>query len=56
VHDEIVVECDVDQAGEAKAWLERVMIEGMDAVLNATDEANLPVEVETRVTSSWGED
>ena len=35
-HDEVVVECDAEQAAAAKAWLERVMIEGMDAVMNGT--------------------
>jgi DNA polymerase-1 len=32
-HDEIVVECDAEQATVAKAWLERAMTEGMDTVL-----------------------
>ena len=34
VHDEIVVECDEADAQQAKAWLERAMIDGMDEVLN----------------------
>jgi DNA polymerase-1 len=37
-HDEIVVECDEDRGEETKRWLEKVMIEGMDTVLNSTDE------------------
>jgi len=37
-HDEIVVECDVEHAADAKAWLEGTMIEGMDTVLNSTNE------------------
>ncbi len=31
-HDEIVAECDVEQAGEVKIWLEKAMIEEMDKV------------------------
>jgi hypothetical protein len=54
-HDEIVVECDVEQAVEAKAWLEKAMIEGIVAVLNNADEVNAPVEIEARVARSWGE-
>ncbi len=54
-HDEIVVEYDVEQAEEAKAWLESAMVEAMDAILNSIGEAHVPVEVEWRVASSWGE-
>jgi DNA polymerase-1 len=54
-HDEIVVECDAGQAEGVKAWLERAMIEGMDAALNNVGEAQVPVEVESRVVSSWRE-
>jgi DNA polymerase-1 len=54
-HDEIVVECDAEQAADAKAWLEKVMIEGMDTVLNGMDEVHVPVEVEGRIARSWGE-
>jgi hypothetical protein len=32
-----------------------VMIEGMDAVINGTDEVHVPVEVDARITTSWGE-
>jgi DNA polymerase I len=55
VHDEIVVECDAEQAADVKAWLEGAMIEGMDAVLNGIDETHVPVEVESRVAAAWGE-
>ena len=51
-HDKIAIECDAEQAGEAKAWLEKAMIKGMDPVLNTTSELRLPVEVEWRVTKS----
>src|SRR5215217_8654317 len=29
-HDEVVVECEAERAADAKAWLEKAMIEGMD--------------------------
>jgi DNA polymerase I len=54
-HDEIVVECNIEQAADVKVWLEKMMIEGMDAVLNSTDEVDVPVEVEVRIARSWGE-
>jgi DNA polymerase I-like protein with 3'-5' exonuclease and polymerase domains len=54
-HDEVVVECDAEQAADAQAWLEKAMIEGMNAVLNSTDERRVPVEVEARIARSWGE-
>jgi DNA polymerase I-like protein with 3'-5' exonuclease and polymerase domains len=54
-HDEIVVECDAELTTDAKAWLGRAMIEGMEADLNATDEEGVPVEVEARIARSWVE-
>jgi hypothetical protein len=54
-HDEIVVECDAEQAAKAKAWLEKAMIEGMDAVLNCAEEVRVSVEVDARIAKSWGE-
>jgi DNA polymerase I-like protein with 3'-5' exonuclease and polymerase domains len=54
-HDEVVVECHAGQAADAKAWLEKAIIDGMDAILNSTGEVHVPVEVESRVASSWGE-
>ena len=54
-HDEVVVECDAEQAAEAKAWMEKAMIEGIDVVLNGTDEVDVPVEVEGRIARTWGE-
>jgi len=53
-HDEMVVECGAGQA-DVKAWLEKAMIEGMDVVMNETGEIHVPVEVEIRITRSWGE-
>ena len=52
-HDEVVVECDAEQAAAAKAWLEKAMIEGMGLVLNGTDEVDIPVEVEAWIARSW---
>ena len=53
-HDEVVVECDAAQTVDAKAWLVKAMIEGMDAVMNGTRVAHVPVEVEVRITRTWG--
>jgi DNA polymerase I len=53
-HDEVVVECDAEQAADVKAWLEKAMIDGMDAVLNNMDERHVPAEVEARISRSWG--
>jgi hypothetical protein len=30
------------------------MIEGMDDVLNGTDEVEVPIAVESRIANSWG--
>jgi len=54
-HAEIVAEVDIDQAEEAKEWLEKAMVEGMEVVLNGTDEVDVPVEVEARIASGWEE-
>jgi DNA polymerase I len=54
-HDEVVVECDGERAAAAKAWLEKAMIEGMDAVVNGTLEVQIPIEVEARIARSWGD-
>jgi DNA polymerase I-like protein with 3'-5' exonuclease and polymerase domains/KaiC/GvpD/RAD55 family RecA-like ATPase len=54
-HDEIVVECDMEQAMDTKIWLEKAMIEGMDAVVNGTGKALVPIKVEARIGRSWGE-
>jgi DNA polymerase I-like protein with 3'-5' exonuclease and polymerase domains len=54
-HDEVVVECDVEQATDAEVWLEKAIIEGIEAVLNNADEVVVPVEVEARIARSWGE-
>jgi DNA polymerase-1 len=52
-HDEVVVECDTEQAEDAKVWLEKAMIEGMATVLNGTDKGYVPVKVEAQIARSW---
>jgi DNA polymerase I-like protein with 3'-5' exonuclease and polymerase domains len=52
-HDEVVVECDEDQGEETKRWLKKAMGDGMDIVMNRTDEVHVPVEVEARMAESW---
>ncbi len=47
--------CDTKQAVSVKAWLEKTMIEGIEAVLNGMDEVDVPVEVEAWIARSWGE-
>src|SRR5829696_189200 len=54
-HDEVVVECDAEKAADAKAWLEKAMTEGIDAVMNGAGEAHVLVEVEVRIARSWSE-
>jgi DNA polymerase-1 len=54
-HDEVVVECEIEQAASVKTWLKKTMIEGMEAVLNGTEEVDVPVEIEARIARSWGE-
>ena len=54
-HDEIVVECDAEQAAEVKAWLKKAMIEVVGAVLNGTDEVDVTIEVEAPIARSLGE-
>jgi DNA polymerase-1 len=54
-HDEVVVECDAEKAADAKVWLEKAMVEGMETVLNGTDELDVPVEAEARIARGWGD-
>jgi hypothetical protein len=54
-HDEIVVECNIEQAVNVKVWSEKAMIEGVDAVPNSKVEVNVPIEVEARIARSWAE-
>jgi DNA polymerase-1 len=50
VHDEIVVECDEGQADIAGKWLKQAMLDGMAPLV-----APVPVEVESKRASSWGD-
>jgi DNA polymerase I len=54
-HDEVVNECEAKRAADARAWLEKAMIEGMEAVLNGTDEVHVSVEAEARIARNWEE-
>jgi DNA polymerase I-like protein with 3'-5' exonuclease and polymerase domains len=51
-HDEIVIECDADEAEEGKEWLVQAMKDGMDAVLNVM-EPHILIEVEANVSKTW---
>src|SRR5688572_30101595 len=54
-HDEVVVDCEPEQSAGARVWLEKVMIGGMEAGLNSEDEVDIPIEVEARMATCWGE-
>jgi DNA polymerase I-like protein with 3'-5' exonuclease and polymerase domains len=49
VHDEIVVECDADQADRVRAWLEASMVDAMAPLLDP-----VPVVVDATVARTWG--
>jgi DNA polymerase-1 len=49
VHDEIVVECDQDQAETAGRWLRQAMLDAMTPLLDP-----VPVEVELTTAPTWG--
>ena len=57
VHDEIVVECDEEEAEKVATWLEKAMVDGMDEVLNAphAEGPHVQVEVETQIGKTWAE-
>jgi DNA polymerase-1 len=54
-HDEVLLECAAEKAANASVWLEKAMIEGMNTVLNCTDEGHIPVEIEAQTATSWGD-
>jgi DNA polymerase-1 len=54
-HDEVIVECDAEQAVDVQAWLEKAMIEGLDTILNGMNEGHIPVVVEGQIARSWRE-
>jgi hypothetical protein len=49
VHDEIVVECDQDQADAVAGWLRQAMLDGMAPLIEP-----VPVEVEVKIGQTWG--
>jgi DNA polymerase-1 len=51
VHDEIVIECDRDQADAVRAWLKQAMQDGMAWLLDP-----VPVEVKAEIGQTWGGD
>ena len=57
VHDELVVECNEQDAEKAAGWLEKAMIEGMNEALGTPEleGPRVPVEVEVKTGRTWGE-
>jgi DNA polymerase-1 len=51
VHDEIVIECDADQADAAARWLKQALLDGMTPLADP-----VPVAVEVAVARTWGGD
>jgi DNA polymerase-1 len=51
VHDEIVIECDVQQADMVNAWLRQAMLDAMAPLLDPA-----PIGVEAKVSQTWGGD
>ena len=49
IHDEIVVECPVEGAAQAAAWLQQHMAAAMTEILHAA----VPVVVETTIGQDW---
>jgi DNA polymerase-1 len=49
VHDEIVIECDAEQAEAVVAWLRQAMLDGFGDWLGA-----VPVAVEVKIAPTWG--
>jgi DNA polymerase-1 len=50
-HDEIVIECDADQAEAVSAWVKQVMVDAMAPLI-----APVPVEVEVTTGRTWAGD
>lgn len=48
VHDEIVIECDIEEADKARDWLVDCMQRGMKSFLR-----QVPVEVEPQIIAEW---
>jgi DNA polymerase I-like protein with 3'-5' exonuclease and polymerase domains len=49
VHDEVLLECDAEQAEAASAWLRRALVDGMAPLIDP-----VPVEVEVQAACTWG--
>jgi DNA polymerase-1 len=49
VHDEIVVECDCEQARAVEQWLRQAMLDALTPLLDP-----VPVEVEVKIAQTWG--
>src|SRR3712207_8457311 len=52
-HDEVVIECDAEQAEEGKEWLVQAMKDSMDAGVNVM-EPHILIEVEAGVSKPGG--
>jgi DNA polymerase I len=50
IHDEIVMECDAEDAEEVRDWQEKCMVDGMKSFLKT-----VPVVAEVKIADSWGE-
>jgi hypothetical protein len=51
IHDEIVAEVDADKAEEECSRIKKIMVDSMAEVIDC----DLPIEVEAKVVSKWGE-
>lgn len=56
VHDEIVVECDENEAAKVETWLKEAMVDGMEEAIDGPSAGHsaVPIEVETRRAKTWG--
>jgi DNA polymerase-1 len=51
VHDELLVECNQEQADQVATWLRQAMLDGMAPLIDP-----MPVEVDVTVARTWGGD
>ncbi len=60
VHDELVAECPEEQAKEVAGFVEEIMVDGMNEVVNprltADDPDRVPVDVDVEILKAWGDD
>jgi DNA polymerase-1 len=49
VHDELLVECNQEQADQVAGWLRQAMLDGMAPWIDP-----VPVEVDVTVARTWG--